>query len=627
MLERFRIRTIVTVGTLLLSAGMVLTSLSHIVGANFAIRDMILSTSSMLPSVAVLGKSTVNFELVRLRLARAMLAETPEQKTNAISAYKAAVVQVDQNLKAYAPLVGDERDAALYQTIIQRWSAFKPQLEEVAQLSLGGKQSEANQLFQNKIVGDAEAIQRSLDATTDYNMSEAKRHTANSVREARAAIQRSALAGFAGLMLGLFILLLFGRRVTGPLSKLEKAMEAMAEGQLEIEIPGSENRDELGRIARALDGIKLSIARRAVIDGNLQLAVQRQVTGALEKALMALKSGQLAYRIGDDFPEKYEQLRHDFNAMIEALEDQLQEVALASITVRAGASEISAAALDLATRTERQAASLGETAVTVNALTESVTQVRAAAATAAGAAREAEKEATNSGRQMGDAVTAMTSIAATSEKMRSIVAIIDGISFQTNLLALNAGVEAARAGDAGRGFAVVATEVRGLAERSSKAASEIGELIVNSGREVQQGVEMVSQTQASLLRIVKQAVDVSNMIVGLTQKCGQQADAIAMVNGVIGNLDNATQQNAALVEEAAASAVSLANESERLAQVVGRFNLEGLDRAIDPTARLTAADEHRHSSTAPSRSNGRVQRLDVTPEDQAAVRGRGWSPL
>jgi methyl-accepting chemotaxis protein len=575
MLEGFRIKTIVTVGTLLLSAGMVLTSVSLIMGAKTAIRDMVLSTSSMLPSVAVLGKSTANFELVRVRLARAIMAETPEQKARAVSAYKAAVAQVDQSLQAYAPLVGDDRDALLYQTILKQWSDLKPPLEQVAQLSVQGHQSQANQLFQNEIVRDAEAMQQTLETTTNYNISEAKRHTAKTVDEARAAIQRSTVAGAAGLILGLFILSLFGRRVTSPLSKLEKAMEAMAQGQLDIEIPGSGKRDELGRIARALDEIKLSIARRAVTDGNLQLAVQQQVTGALEQALLALKSGELTHRIGEEFPGKYQRLRDDFNAMIEALEDQIREVAAASTTVRAGASEISAAAQDLAARTEQQATTLGETTSTVMALTESVTNARAAAVVAAQAAREAEKEATNSGRQMGDAVTAMTSIAATSEKMRSIVAIIDGISFQTNLLALNAGVEAARAGDAGRGFAVVANEVRGLAERSSKAASEIAELIVTSGKEVQQGVEMVSQTQASLSRIVQQAIDVSTMIADLSQKCVQQTEAIEQVNGVIGNLDNATQLNAALVEEAAAAAASLANESERLAQVVGRFSLTG----------------------------------------------------
>jgi methyl-accepting chemotaxis protein len=625
MLEGFRIKTIVTVGTLLLSAGMVLTSVSLIMGAKTAIRDMVLSTSSMLPSVAVLGKSTANFELVRVRLARAIMAETPEQKARAVSAYKAAVAQVDQSLQAYAPLVGDDRDALLYQTILKQWSDLKPPLEQVAQLSVQGHQSQANQLFQNEIVRDAEAMQQTLETTTNYNISEAKRHTAKTVDEAKAAIQRSTVAGAAGLILGLFILSLFGRRVTSPLSKLEKAMEAMAQGQLDIEIPGSGKRDELGRIARALDEIKLSIARRAVTDGNLQLAVQQQVTGALEQALLALKSGELTHRIGEEFPGKYQRLRDDFNAMIEALEDQIREVAAASTTVRAGASEISAAAQDLAARTEQQATTLGETTSTVMALTESVTNARAAAVVAAQAAREAEKEATNSGRQMGDAVTAMTSIAATSEKMRSIVAIIDGISFQTNLLALNAGVEAARAGDAGRGFAVVANEVRGLAERSSKAASEIAELIVTSGKEVQQGVEMVSQTQASLSRIVQQAIDVSTMIADLSQKCVQQTEAIEQVNGVIGNLDNATQLNAALVEEAAAAAASLANESERLAQVVGRFSLTGTVNAVGKLTRLRSTSERKGSLIKPSFSDLGPRDVAVASRGVNEAMGADWS--
>jgi methyl-accepting chemotaxis protein len=625
MLEGFRIKTIVTVGTLLLSAGMVLTSVSLIMGAKTAIRDMVLSTSSMLPSVAVLGKSTANFELVRVRLARAIMAETPEQKARAVSAYKAAVAQVDQSLQAYAPLVGDDRDALLYRTILKQWSDLKPPLEQVAQLSVQGQQSQANQLFQNEIVRDAEAMQQTLETTTNYNISEAKRHTAKTVDEAKAAIQRSTVAGAAGLILGLFILSLFGRRVTSPLSKLEKAMEAMAQGQLDIEIPGSGKRDELGRIARALDEIKLSIARRAVTDGNLQLAVQQQVTGALEEALLALKSGELTHRIGEEFPGKYQRLRDDFNAMIEALEDQIREVAVASTTVRAGASEISAAAQDLAARTEQQATTLGETTSTVMALTESVTNARTAAVVAAQAAREAEKEATNSGRQMGDAVTAMTSIAATSEKMRSIVAIIDGISFQTNLLALNAGVEAARAGDAGRGFAVVANEVRGLAERSSKAASEIAELIVTSGKEVQQGVEMVSQTQASLSRIVKQAIDVSTMIADLSQKCVQQTEAIEQVNGVIGNLDNATQLNAALVEEAGAAAASLANESERLAQVVGRFSLTGTVNAVGKLTRLRSTSERKRSLIKPSFSNLRPSHASVASRGLNEAMDADWS--
>jgi methyl-accepting chemotaxis protein len=167
----------------------------------------------------------------------------------------------------------------------------------------------------------------------------------------------------------------------------------------------------------------------------------------------------------------------------------------------------------------------------------------------------------------------MQSIAATSEKMRSIVEIIDGISFQTNLLALNAGVEAARAGDAGRGFAVVATEVRNLAERSALAAKEIGALIVQSGGEVRAGVDMVSRTQSSLERIVERSTEVARMLSKLAATTAQQSEAISDVNQVLGELDMATQQNAALVEESTAASRSLAHEAERLSGVVQRFTL------------------------------------------------------
>ncbi|HWU03581.1 MAG TPA: methyl-accepting chemotaxis protein, partial [Novosphingobium sp.] len=316
--------------------------------------------------------------------------------------------------------------------------------------------------------------------------------------------------------------------------------------------------------------------------------VQRQVTGALEEALAALKHGRLGHRIHSAFPTEYEQLRHDFNATMETLGTQIAEVARSSTAVRTGAGEISAAAQDLARRTEGQAASLGETANTVRELTSSVSESRSAASAASAAAQDAENEASTSGKLMLEAVSAMTSIAGTSDKMRSIVEIIDGISFQTNLLALNAGVEAARAGDAGRGFAVVASEVRNLAERSAEAAKEIGALIVNSGQEVHHGVQMVSQTQNSLQRIVQKAGELSGMIGGIAEGANRQADAIAQVNSVIAEIDKATQQNAALVEESTAASHSLANEAERLSTVVGGFSLEGASARPAPAPRAPA---------------------------------------
>jgi methyl-accepting chemotaxis protein len=589
MLEGFRIRTIVNVGTLLLSAAVLVTSASHIVGARHGIRELVHTSDNLLPSVAILGKATADFELVRIRLSRAIMAENPEQRDSALTVYRSAVEQVDQHLASYVPLVSDQHETELSQQILRQWAHFKPEVERVAQLTAQGQQSEASHLFQTEVVRDAEAMQRTLDATTDYNIEEARSYTDNNVTEAGEAIRRSEVLGLAGLAIGLFILSLFRQRVTRPLIRLERAMAAMADEQLDIEIPGADRQDELGGIARALERIKVSITQRAGSAADQQVCIQRRVTGSLGTALTELKAGKLDHRIHETFPSDYEKLRGDFNDMTQALQDQLEEVAQSSTAVRVGAGEISAAARDLAARTERQAISLGDTALTVKGLTSSVLEARASATSAAEAARETEKEANASGEQMQEAVTAMTSIAETSEKMRSIVAIIDGLSFQTNLLALNAGVEAARAGDAGRGFGIVASEVRSLAERSAQAGREIGALITTSAREVQQGVAMVSQTQASLLRIVKQTGDVSGMIGVLAETSRQQADAVAQVNNVVAELDQATQQNAALVEETAAAAINLANESGRLAQVVGRFSFGSAPDCFSASGQRPAA--------------------------------------
>jgi methyl-accepting chemotaxis protein len=577
MLGRFRIRTIVTVGALSLSAIIVLSAVAAVMGAKSAVEDLSYSSANLVPSVDLLGRTTVDFEISRVRLSRLIMADTPQERARADVDLRAIMVKVDQDVAAYDVLISDQRDADLHKGYARRWQALKGRIEEVRVVALKGQDARAKEMYQGPIVQDARDLQTALDTASVYNVYESNRYTQQTIAKANISMVRSAVMGLVGLLIGLLILWLFGRRVTQPLVRLEEAMRAMARGQLDIAIPGSDQSDELGEIARALGDIKVSVTRRAQAEADAQLAVQRQVTGALEAALAALKSGQLGHRITVPFPAEYEQLRGDFNSTIESLGAQMGEVARSSGAVRSGAGEISAAASDLARRTEAQATSLGETALTVKDLTASVSDTRKAAGTAANAAQDTEQEASNSGKLMHEAVSAMTSIAATSDRMRSIVDVIDGISFQTNLLALNAGVEAARAGDAGRGFAVVASEVRNLAERSAEAAKEIGALIVNSGKEVHHGVQMVSQTQASLLRIVQKASDLSGMIGGIAQGTARQADAIAQVNTVIADLDTATQHNAALVEESTAASHSLAIESERLEQVVGRFSVgEGL---------------------------------------------------
>ena len=576
MLARVKISTIVTVSTLALAGIIGAGAWMAASGSSSMSADLKYINENSLPSVDLLEQTVVDFQKSRIRLARAFNVQDSGERASALKDFDKAVAKVDTDVTAYAKLLSDQRDTDLYNTYKSKWTAFRDRNLRVRSAVMSGDLAHAEAMFDGPdMVNDARELQSAIEADKDYNLLLAKNNTDSSVAKAQDAFWRNAVLGVSGMLVGLLVLWLFRSRVTRPVDRLKAAMNIMAAGQTDIEIPGADKGDELGEIARALDGIRVSIAARSRHEAEQQIAVQQQVTTALEAALSAMKEGRLGYRITQVFPREYEQLRSDFNTTIDALSGQMGEVARSSGAVRTGANEISAAAQDLARRTEGQAASLGETSNTVKELTNSVSESRSAATNAAHAAQEAEKEATNSGMLMHEAVAAMNSIAETSSKMRSIVEIIDGISFQTNLLALNAGVEAARAGDAGKGFAVVATEVRNLAERSAEAAKEISSLIVHSGAEVSHGVQMVSQTQASLQRIVQKAGDLAGMISGIADGANRQADAIAQVNAVISELDKATQQNAALVEESTAASHSLANESERLSAVVGRFSMGG----------------------------------------------------
>jgi methyl-accepting chemotaxis protein len=572
VLNQIKISTLVTAGSLSLAALIGGSAVTAAVGADAMRRDLVYINENSLPSVAALGQIIIDFEIARIRLSRLIMAKTPDELAKANAELEKGVAKVDEQVSAYDKLVSDEKDRELYGAFSGKWQQFRSDMEAVKQAAGANNATQAEALYRGEIVQHARDLQNAIEEDKDYNIKLAQQTTDAAVVGAKDAVWRNSLLGAAGVGIGLLVMLMLRLRLTGPLGRLKDVMGAMAHGQLDLSIPGSDKPDELGEIARALDDIRSSVAERSRLEAESKLVAQQQVTGALEKGLGALRQGQLSHRIDNRFPAEYEQLRQDFNATVASLAEQMGEVARSAGAVRTGASEISAAAQDLARRTEVQASSLGETASTVRDLAESVSSAGAGVANAANAARDAESEASASGQLMLDAVAAMNSIAATSEKMRSIVEIIDGISFQTNLLALNAGVEAARAGDAGKGFAVVATEVRNLAERSAEAAREIGALIVNSGNEVRQGVDMVSQTQASLQRIVDRSTEVAAMLSGLSATAASQASSIAQVNGVLSELDRATQQNAALVEESTAASHSLATESERLSAVVQRFS-------------------------------------------------------
>ncbi|WP_380057172.1 methyl-accepting chemotaxis protein [Falsihalocynthiibacter sp. SS001] len=300
---------------------------------------------------------------------------------------------------------------------------------------------------------------------------------------------------------------------------------------------------------------------------------QAVVVDSLRSALASLSKGDLTSKIDSEFSAEYEQLRSDFNNAMEALKNAMRSVVDNSEMIRGETNEISKAADDLSRRTETQAATLEETAAALDEMTSSVSSAAEGAGIARKMVTEARDNAEKSGEVVREAVNAMSEIASSSSQISKITSVIDDIAFQTNLLALNAGVEAARAGDAGRGFAVVATEVRDLAQRSSQAASEINGLISTSEGHVKRGVELVDQTGEALRGIFDRVSDISTHVGEIAVSAEEQSRGLAEINIAVNQLDQVTQQNAAMFEQTTAASHALNGEAENLANTMSKFIL------------------------------------------------------
>jgi methyl-accepting chemotaxis protein len=387
--------------------------------------------------------------------------------------------------------------------------------------------------------------------------------------------------------------------VARPLQGLIADVTRLGSGDFGLPVAGQASRDETGAVARALEGFRHKLADNVRLQTEAEAAAlatqmernrteeersgharsQQYVVSELGRALERLSSGDLSFRISADFPQDYLGLKSNFNSAVDSLEEAVRMVNHAVINIGAGTGEISSSANDLSRRTEQQAAQLEETAAALNEITEQVHSSAENAKAAASTVHTASNDAEKSGAIVRNAISAMQGIQQSSGQITNIIGVIDEIAFQTNLLALNAGVEAARAGDAGKGFAVVAQEVRELAQRSANAAKEIKALISASERQVRDGVTLVGQTGEALQAIAGQVLQINSLINMISVSANEQAGGLKEMNAAMQQMDQVTQQNAAMVEETTAASMALNDEALSLRSLVARFQVSGAPAA------------------------------------------------
>jgi methyl-accepting chemotaxis protein len=401
-----------------------------------------------------------------------------------------------------------------------------------------------------------------------------------------------ALASLVAVVMGIILT----KGLAAPIREITAAMRRLADGDTAIEVPAKGRGDELGSMAAAVEVFRTNAiaARDLEADAREQRALSdaeraerarldqaraeamAQATETLAGGLSELARGNLTVRLGTPFASEFEQLREDFNAAVVQLAETLSAVAQATNSIDDGSREISLSTTDLSRRTERQAASLEETAAALDEITVNVRHASSRVEEARVAAVDAAQSAEASGTVVAKAVEAMGRIEQSSRSISNIIGVIDEIAFQTNLLALNAGVEAARAGEAGKGFAVVAQEVRELAQRSAVAAREIKDLIRVSTEEVANGVKLVSDTGEVLKTIEGFITTVNQQMSAIAKAAKEQSSGLAEVNTAVNQMDQLTQQNAAMVEETSAASAGLADQSVNLRQLVQRFEVGGV---------------------------------------------------
>jgi methyl-accepting chemotaxis protein len=420
--------------------------------------------------------------------------------------------------KVFEPLVSGEEEKRLMAEVGEARKGFIATRDAVAKAKREGKPDEADRVFEKEFMPfSAQYVQR-MQALLDFQRRAIDAAAKTIDAHAARARLHMAILGIAALLVGAVLTWMLTRSITHPLASAAGLADAVARGDLSqrLEVEG---RDEIASLMTSLGGMNAS------------------------------------------------------------LHQMVTQVRQSADSIQTASSEVATGNQDLSQRTEQTASNLQQAASSMEQLTGTVRQSADSARQANQLATSAAEVAARGGVAVSQVVVTMDEINASSKKIVDIIGVIDGIAFQTNILALNAAVEAARAGEQGRGFAVVASEVRSLAQRSAAAAKEIKGLIGASVEKVEGGSRLVTDAGKTMTEIVSSVQRVSDIIGEITAASAEQSEGIGQVNGSVTQLDQMTQQNAALVEQSAAAAESLKEQAGRLAEVVSTFKLVSSENA------------------------------------------------
>ncbi|MBY5315883.1 HAMP domain-containing protein [Rhizobium leguminosarum] len=568
--------------------------------------------SHWLPSVQ--ASQAINLSMTNLRLAYRdhIIAQSDAEKKTREDAIKVAEDTVGKSVDAYLLLASSDHERELIKTIKDSVGGYIASSSQLLALSRANKTEEAGQYLGGEMRSYSDKLKEAtstlveLDVSGSNEAAELSKQTFDSIE-----FYLLAAIGVAGLLvLGAVAFVLTG--IANPITGITASMRRLAGGDADSEIPFADRADEIGSMAGAVEIFRqAAIAnKRMALDAEEnrnraeadRLAAQEQAeadasdrlriaTSGLAAGLKRLAAGDLAFQLNEAFAPDFEALRHDFNQSVMQLGATLRAISESIGTIDEGTREISSGASDLSKRTEQQAASLEETAAALEEITANVSNSSKRTEETRTVATEANRSAGVSAEVVSHAEEAMERIETSSQQISNIISVIDEIAFQTNLLALNAGVEAARAGEAGKGFAVVAQEVRELAQRSASAAKEIKGLIQNSSKEVEGGVKLVRDTGQALKTIGSFITQINHHMDSIATSAKEQSIGLSEVNVAVNRMDQTTQQNATMVQQSTAASNSLAQEAQKLRELIAQFRLEDAvsqSSALRSTVRTTA---------------------------------------